>query len=141
LSSKRIARSNSELNVPQIKQNYFELFGLPESFNIDQAQLAEKYRALQTEWHPDRFAGAGEQQRLQAVQMSSYLNQAFATLRDPLPRAGYLLTLQGYDTEQVSQQDLGMDLLMEQMQLREALEDLPGDESDAGCAGRTEKRG
>lgn len=112
-----------------IKQNYFELFAIPESFQLDLEQLASRYRALQSEWHPDQFAGAGEQERLRAVQMSSYLNQAFDTLKAPLSRAGYLLTLHGFDTAKVTQQDLGMNLLMEQMQLREALEDLPADES------------
>jgi len=115
--------------VSAIKQNYFELFAIPQTYQIDIERLAESYRALQTTWHPDRFAGASEQEKLQAVQMSSYLNQAFDTLKAPLPRAGYLLTLQNLDTEKVTQQDLGMDLLMEQMQLREALEDLPAGET------------
>jgi len=115
--------------VSLINKNYFELFAIPESFELDLEQLTARYRDLQTEWHPDQFAGAGEQERLKAVQMSSYLNQAFDTLKAPLSRAGYLLTLHGFDTEKVTQQDLGMNLLMEQMQLRETLEDLPSDES------------
>lgn len=111
------------------KQNYFEIFDIPESFEVNQEILGNKYRALQGEWHPDRFASADERQKLQAVQMSSLLNQAFDALKSPLSRAGYLLTLRGCDLEHVQQQDLGMDLLTEQMQLREVLEDLPEDDS------------
>lgn len=115
--------------MQQFKQNYFELFGLPESFAVDQEVLAEKYRVMQGEWHPDRFASAGEEKKLQAVQISSQLNQAYSVLKTPLSRAGYLLTLHDCDIEKVPQQDLGMDLLLEQMQLREALEDLPPDDT------------
>lgn len=110
-------------------QNYFQLFGLPEGFAIDLEALAEKYRQLQSDNHPDRFANADETQRLKAVQFTSLINQAYETLRQPMNRAGYLLQLRGIDPEQVDQSDLGMELLMEQMQLREALEELPGDES------------
>lgn len=115
--------------MQQRKQNYFEIFGIPESFELDQELLGNKYRTLQGEWHPDRFASADEQQKLRAVQMSSLLNQAFDALKSPLSRAEYLLTLRGCDLEHVQQQDLGMDLLTEQMQLREELEDLPEDDS------------
>ena len=111
------------------KQNYFELFDIPASFHVDQELLIGRYRDLQSQWHPDRFASGSEQQKLQAVQVSSLLNQALDTLRTPLVRAGYLLTLKQCDIERVSQQDLGMELLMEQMQLRETLEDLPVDDS------------
>lgn len=110
-------------------QNYFELFALPESFEVSLELLTDRYRILQSQWHPDRFASAEEQRKLQAVQMSSWLNQAYEVLRTPLSRAAYLLKLRNCDIETVHQQDLGMDLLMEQMQLREALEDLPEDDS------------
>lgn len=111
------------------QQNYFQLFDLAETFDIDSESLAEKYRQLQSENHPDRFAGADESARLRAVQFTSLINEAYATLKSPLRRAGYMLQLQGFDTERVEQADLGADLLMEQMQLREALEEL--DEGDA----------
>lgn len=115
--------------MEQFNQNYFELFGLPERYEVNLDLLAEKYRALQNKWHPDRFSQADEQQKLEAVQTSSLLNQAFNTLTTPLSRAGYMLTLRGCDIDTVSQQDIGMDLLMEQMQLRESLEELPDDDS------------
>ena len=115
--------------MQQSTQNYFQLFGLAQEFSIDPDALAEKYRQLQSDNHPDRFASADESERLRAVQFTSLINQAYDTLKQPMKRAGYLLELRGIDPDQVNQSDLGMDLLMEQMQLREALEELPDDES------------
>ena len=115
--------------MQQTQQNFFQLFDLPQSFALDTRALAEKYRELQNEAHPDRFAGAGEAEKMRAVQLTSYINEAYATLKSPLKRAGYLLSLHGMNTEQVTQEDLGMDLLMEQMELREKLAGLADDES------------
>ena len=113
----------------QINNNYFQLFELSESFELDLNSLAEKYREMQVEVHPDRFANAGETEKLRAVQLTSFLNEAYGTLKSPLRRAGHLLGLHGRDVDQVSQSDLGAELLFEQMQLREALDELPDDES------------
>jgi len=115
--------------VQQFNQNFFELFELPESFDLDLNLLSDTYRDKQVEVHPDKFATAEEKEKMRAVQLSSYLNEAFTTLNSPLKRAAYLLHLQGMDVETVNQNDLGMDLLMEQMQLRESLDELPKDES------------
>ncbi len=113
----------------QINNNFFQLFNLPEAFELDLDILAQSYRELQQEVHPDKFAGGEEQEKMRAVQLTSFLNEAYGTLKSPLQRAGHLLKLRGCDVEQVSQSDLDMDLLMEQMQLREALAELPKDES------------
>jgi len=109
--------------------NYFRLFSLPESFTVDLNLLAENYRQLQMQAHPDRVANASEQEKLQAVHQASLVNEGYATLKSPLKRAGYLLQRQQLDVSRVGQNELGMDLLMEQMQLREALENMPRDEA------------
>ena len=80
--------------MQKISQNFFDLFGIPESFTVDLELIGEKYRALQTKVHPDRFADAGEQEKLAAVQYSSYLNDAFGTLVSPIKRAAYMLMCQ-----------------------------------------------
>lgn len=116
-------------HVQQIKQNYFQLFKQSESFELDASTLAENYRQLQLEAHPDRFAAASETEKMRAVQLSSYLNEAYDTLKSTLRRAAYLLSLHDVDVEQVEQSDLSMDLLLEQIQLREALDELPKDSS------------
>ena len=115
--------------MQRLNQNFFQLFDLPESFYLDVDNLSAKYRDMQTEVHPDKFAAAPEQEKMHAVQMTSYINEAYSTLKSPIKRAAYILSLQGMDTESVNQNDLGMDLLMEQMQLRESLDELPKDES------------
>lgn len=118
--------------MPSFTSNYFQLFNLPESCVLDQQTLNAAYREQQGQVHPDRFANADESERLRAVQLSSYLNEAYETLKSPLRRAAYLLSLRDIDVEQVDQNDLGMELLLEQIRLREQLDDLPKDESALG---------
>lgn len=113
-------------------QNYFQLFSLPETFALDLDQLNLAYRNLQSQVHPDRFASGTEAERLQALQRASVLNQAHTTLSSPLLRAEYLLQCQGINTHKTDQSDLSPGLLMEQIQWREALEDIPRDESSLG---------
>jgi molecular chaperone HscB len=104
-----------------LDKNFFELFGLPESFDVDLSRLAILYRDLQAQLHPDRHAAAAEAQRRLSVQMTAQVNEAYQTLKDPLRRARYILQLQGIED---SETDTRMDpeFLMEQMALRETLE-------------------
>lgn len=113
----------------QVNDNYFQLFDIDQGYEVELDSLEQKYHGLQSQLHPDRFASSSEAERVRAVQMSSYLNEAYNTLRDPLSRAAYLLQLQGRDTEKAAQEEMGMNLIMEQMELREALDSLPQDES------------
>jgi len=110
------------LTQMQIEQNYFTLFGLPESFQIDAARLAERYRALQRDWHPDRHAGADEREQRLAVQRSAHLNDALATLKSPLRRALYLLQLRGHPVRDDDRRPMASAFLLQQMELREELE-------------------
>lgn len=110
----------------RIEQNYFTLFGLPESFQIDNARLAERYRALQRELHPDRHAHAGEREQRLAVQYTAHLNDALATLKSPLKRALYLLELRGHPVRADDRRPMAPAFLMEQMALREELEEASG---------------
>ena len=115
--------------MPINTKDFFALFDLPSSFSLDERLLEESYHRLQLENHPDKFSGEDEASRMRAVQVTSLINGAYETLKSPLLRAGYLLGQKGFDVEKVSQSDLDMDLLMEQMQLREALAELPKDSS------------
>ncbi|QIL86005.1 co-chaperone HscB [Vibrio sp. HDW18] len=104
--------------------NYFELFGLPIQFELDGSLLSSQFRMLQKRFHPDNFANASERDRLLSVQQAAQINDAYQTLKDPLQRAEYLLSLQGIamNAEQQTLQDPLF--LMEQMELREELESL-----------------
>ena len=103
--------------------NHFALFGLPQSFAIDPATLDSRYRAVQAEVHPDRFAAEGDAERRRAVQLSAQVNDAYQTLRTPLARARYLLGLQGVDTAVESNTAMPTEFLMAQMEWREQFEE------------------
>ena len=112
--------------------NYFELFGLPQAFRLDTAELDKRYKQLQAQWHPDRFAGEDDGKRLQALQQTSLVNDAYDTLKSPLKRAAHLLVLQGVDAEEHNQAHFGADFLHRQMILREQLETLAEKEDMSG---------
>ena len=104
--------------------NYFELFGLPSQFALDGSLLSSQFRQLQTQFHPDKFATASERDRLMAVQRAAQINDAYQILKNPISRAEYLLAENGIELrgEQQTMQDPMF--LMEQMELREELEEI-----------------
>jgi len=104
--------------------NYFELFGLPIGFDVDMALLADRYRTLQRQVHPDNYANAPERERRLALQTAAHVNTAFQTLKNPLHRGRYLLQLQGIDTDDATDTKLDNAFLMTQMELREELADI-----------------
>ncbi|EGR0697267.1 co-chaperone HscB [Vibrio parahaemolyticus] len=113
--------------------NHFELFGLPSQFQLDGSLLSSQFRELQKRFHPDNFATASERDRLMAVQKAAQINDAYQVLKHPISRAEYILAEQGMEIrgEQQTMQDPMF--LMEQMELREELEDI-ADSSDPESA-------
>ncbi|MEH0714767.1 co-chaperone HscB [Vibrio owensii] len=113
--------------------NHFELFGLPSQFQLDGSLLSSQFRELQKRFHPDNFATASERDRLMAVQKAAQINDAYQVLKHPISRAEYILAENGTEIrgEQQTMQDPMF--LMEQMELREELEDI-ADSSDPESA-------
>ena len=109
-----------------IANNFFEIFSLPISWEIDASALNKKFRALQLTFHPDRYANKNDFEKRLAVQTASTINQAYETLSSPLLRAQYLLKLEGFDADQESHVTSDGQFLMQQMLLREALSDAKG---------------
>lgn len=107
---------------PDFQRNHYQLFDLPVGFALDTALLGERFRHLQRDLHPDRYAGASAYEQRLAVQYSALVNEAYATLRKPLTRALYLLELAGLTGEQVAAEPLAGGFLIMQMELREKLE-------------------
>ena len=105
------------------KKNYFELFGLPVSYIVDMDRLATRYRELQRVMHPDRYASASDHERRLSIQGATQVNQAHETLKDPIQRARYMLSLKGMDTGTDNETTKDAAFLMEQLELREALEE------------------
>lgn len=101
-------------------QNYFELFNLPEKFQIDSVKLQENYRSIQKEIHPDRFATSTENEKVQSMIKSTQVNDAYQTLKSTTKRAKYILSLH----KSVEKITLPPDFLMQQMEWEEHLEDI-----------------
>jgi len=108
--------------------NYFQLFNLPATLDIDKQQLSHAYQTLQKLTHPDKFASGTDQEKRIALQKNAQLNDAYSVLKHPLSRAQNLLALRGIEIngEQQTMQDNSF--LMQQMEWREALDDVRGDE-------------
>jgi molecular chaperone HscB len=106
-----------------LSQNHFELLGLKPSYALDSSELESRYRELQGRVHPDRFAASPEAERRVAMQWAVQANEAYRTLRDPVGRARYLLSLKGFDTGEESNTAMPPDFLMQQMEWREGVAD------------------
>ncbi|MCW8863305.1 MAG: co-chaperone HscB [Colwellia sp.] len=104
--------------------NYFQLFDIEISFDVDLNQLSKTYQNLQKAVHPDKFAHASGQEQLLAVQKSAEINDAYQTLKQPLKRAEYILTLRGVDLPNEQHTFGDTSFLMRQMELREMLDDV-----------------
>tara|TARA_R110002072_G_scaffold299394_1_gene474809 strand:+ start:1363 stop:1887 length:525 start_codon:yes stop_codon:yes gene_type:complete len=105
-----------------LKQNYFELFQSEPGFDLDLSELANRYRELQKTAHPDRFVTGTDQEKRFSAQMTSRINEGYDTLKHPLKRAVYLLDQA--DVEIEHNPTLDPMFLMEQIELREEMEDI-----------------
>ena len=76
-----------------MQQNYFELFQLPVSFDVNAENLASRHRAIIARVHPDQFAHKSVMEQRVALQWATFANEAFDTLKSPIARAQYLLKL------------------------------------------------
>ena len=105
---------------PPRQVDHFARLGLARGFEIDLADLDRRYFGLQRNLHPDRFARRTAKERAIAESQAASLNQAYETLKEPLRRAEYLLSLRGraIDGEATISDPK---LLMEAMEWREEL--------------------
>jgi molecular chaperone HscB len=101
----------------------FELFGLPQRFTQERAEIDARWKELQREAHPDRFAAQGGAAQRVALQWSVRINEAYQRLKDPLRRAAYLCELLGAPIDAHSNTAMPGAFLMEQMDWREALDE------------------
>lgn len=99
---------------------YFELFEIPFSLLVDVQQLSKKYFELSRKYHPDFHTHADDASQERALEMTSLLNKAWKTFKDPQATLRYALTLKGLlDGEEKHQ--LSPDFLMEMMDINEQL--------------------
>ena len=100
----------------------FELFGVPAQFAQDRAALDARWKDLQREAHPDKFAAQGSAAKRVAMQWSVRINEAYQRLKDPLRRASYLCELNGAPINAEKNTAMPTDFLIQQMAWREALD-------------------
>jgi molecular chaperone HscB len=106
----------------------FQLFGLPQRYEQDRAAIDGRWKDLQREAHPDKFAAQGASAQRAALQWSVRINEAYQRLKDPLKRAAYLCELLGAPIQAHSNTAMPADFLVEQMEWREALDDASSEE-------------
>jgi molecular chaperone HscB len=109
--------------VSAVMPSHFDLFGLSPMFSIEGEALERSYREIQSKVHPDRFAHAGDAERRASLQWTTRVNEAYRTLKDPVQRAKHLLELHGVDVAFETNTAMPPEFLMQQMELRESLEE------------------
>jgi molecular chaperone HscB len=100
--------------------NYFEFYGIAESFKPDTAQLKKQFYAFSKQYHPDFFANEDEAKQQEILELSTLNNKAYQTLNDPNKLLDYILRLHNLVSEGAKPQ-LPADFLMEMMDINERL--------------------
>jgi molecular chaperone HscB len=102
----------------------FQLFAVPATFAQDRAALDVRWKELQREAHPDRFAAQGAAAQRVAMQWSVRINEAYQRLKDPIRRASYICELHGSAVNAENNTAMPPEFLMQQMEWREALDEV-----------------
>jgi len=105
-----------------LSKNFFQIFALPVSYDVDNEKLMDSYRKLQQVVHPDLFTTATDHEKRLSAEAAAYLNDGLDTLKQPVKRAIYLLELVGVNVDFENSSAMAPAFLMEQMELRELLE-------------------
>jgi len=106
-----------------LQSNDFELFGLAQQFAQERSALDARWKALQAQAHPDKFAAQGAAAQRLAMQWSVRINEAYQRLKNPLQRAAYLCELHGAPIQAHSNTAMAPAFLVQQIEWREALDD------------------
>jgi molecular chaperone HscB len=104
--------------------DFFQLFEVPVSFEVDLDLIKQRYMDLQKAVHPDKFVNASAQEKRISMQHTSRINEALNTLKQPVDRALYLLKLKGMDINFENETTMDASFLMEQIEMREALSEV-----------------
>lgn len=118
--------------------NYFDFYGLPESFQLDGATLQSTYYRLSREYHPDFHATKSPAEQAEMLRLSTLNTDAYRTLQDPDARMAYLLREHGLLADGAGQEPLPPDFLLEVMDLNEQLMEAESGDADAATHLETE---
>ena len=100
--------------------NYFELFELPVSLQVDKNYLQHKYFELQKKYHPDFFSNESEEEQADVLEKSSLINKAYKIFQKDDETIKYVLLLKEI-MEEEEKYELPPDFLAEMMELNETL--------------------
>ncbi|TSD66730.1 Fe-S protein assembly co-chaperone HscB [Inquilinus sp. KBS0705] len=100
--------------------NYFEFYGIPETFNPDVAALKKQFYVLSKQYHPDFFANEDDEKQQEILELSTLNNKAYQTLSEPNKRLAYILQSHNLLNDGAKPQ-LPADFLMEMMDINERL--------------------
>lgn len=106
-----------------LQSDDFELFGVPQRFAQDRAALEARWKELQREAHPDKFAAQGNAAQRLAMQWSVRINEAYQRLKNPVKRASYLCELHGAQINAENNTAMPADFLLQQMEWRDDLDE------------------
>ena len=106
-----------------LQSNDFELFGLIQKFSQDLPAIDARWKELQREAHPDKFAGQGASAQRVAMQWSVRINEAYQRLKSPLNRAAYLCELNDSPVNAEKNTAMSASFLMQQIEWREELDE------------------
>jgi len=107
---------------------------------MDLSHLHSEQQRLQAIFHPDRFVNASEQEKRLSVQQASWVNEAYETLATPVKRARYLLQLRGLELNDESETTSDTTFLMEQISIREEIDECHSNTDPLGCCDRIEEK-
>src|SRR5277367_384814 len=117
---------------PPAQSDYFALLELPRKLWIEMSALEQKFLQLSWKLHPDNFVNASEAEREASLRRSSDLNDAYRTLREPVTRVEYLLSIEGARKEGEHKQQAPPELLEEVFELNESLDELREAKTEGG---------
>jgi molecular chaperone HscB len=117
--------------MSSFSRDFYNFFGIERKLTLNESSLQKRFYELSRQWHPDRFTRKSAEEQRQALDATSLLNDGYRTLRDPIRRAEYLLTEEGFPIAEQRSRDVPPELLEEVFELNMALEELKGGDEDA----------
>jgi molecular chaperone HscB len=119
-AGEHFCRTCGRIQPVQAGTDYFAFLGLAKKLAIDESALEKEFYALSRRFHPDYFMNTTGEEQQASLDRSSMLNEAYRTLRDPIKRVKYLLSLEGYkEAEKKAPPDLLEEVFELNMQVEE----------------------
>ncbi len=107
-----------------MNRDFFSFFGIEPQLALDPVSLQKRFYELSRQWHPDRYASRNAAERQLALENTALLNDAFRTLKQPVERAEYVLSLHGLATDEAASKKVLPELLEEVFEMNMALDEL-----------------